>query len=118
RDVAEGRGEIAVADVMHVAARREMHANTARAPYGDDSVGDFEQETGAVLDRPAINVVALVGAVLQELVEQVAVRAVHLDTVEAGCFRILGPAAEFLDDGWNLRRLKGARRDKGPLWAQ
>ena len=76
---------------MRVAARREMHADPARPPDGDDGVRHFEHEPGAVLDRAAIAVVALVAAVLQELVEQIAVRAVDLDAVEAGLLAFSAP---------------------------
>ena len=44
----------------------------------------------AVGDAAAVGVGSLVGAVAQELVEQIAVRAVHLDAVEA---RALGVRA-------------------------
>ena len=75
---------------MGVGARREMHADPPRAPHRDHSIGDLKKEPGAILDRAAVTVVALVRAVLQELVEQVAVRAVDLDAVEARRLGVLG----------------------------
>ena len=75
-----------------------MHANPARTPDGDDGVRHFEQEAGAVLDRTAVAIVALVRAVLQELVEEIAVRAMHLDAVKTGCFGVLRAATKGLDD--------------------
>ena len=67
-----------------------MHADPTRAPHRDDRVGHLEHEAGAVLDRAAVGVVAVVRAILQELVEQVAIGAVDLDAVEAGRLGVLG----------------------------
>ncbi len=78
---------------MRVAARGEVHADAAGAPDLDRGIGRFQQQTRAVLDRAAIVVGALVGAVLQELVEQIAVGAVELHAVEAGFLGVLGALA-------------------------
>ena len=94
-----------------------MHANSTSAPHGDDGVGHFEQEPGAVFDRAAVAVVALVGAVLQELIKQIAVRAVDLDTIEAGRFGVLGATAEGFNDAWDFSGFQGARRDISALRA-
>src|SRR5690606_42011755 len=53
-----------------------------------DRLGDLQHQPGAVLDRSAIGIGALVGAVLGELVEQIAVGAMNLDAVEAGFDRV------------------------------
>ena len=42
------------------------------------------EQADAVLDRPAIIVVAQIAAVAQELVDQIAIGGVDLDAVEAG----------------------------------
>ena len=68
------------------------------APDRDDGVRHFQHQPGAVLDRAAVGVGALVAAVLQELVEQIAVGAMHLDAVEAGGLGVLGALAIGLDD--------------------
>src|SRR5579871_3226683 len=81
--IAEGRGRIAVTHVVRIAAWREMHADAARAPDRDHGVRYLQHQPRAVLDRAAVAIGALVGAVLQELVEQITVGAVDLDTVEA-----------------------------------
>jgi hypothetical protein len=94
-----------------------MHADAARAPDGDDGVRDLKQEPSAILDSAAVRVVTLVCAVLQELVEQIAVRAVDLDAVEAGRLGVLGPAPIGLDDARNLLGFKGSRRDVSTLRA-
>ena len=103
---------------MRVGARRKMHADPPRTPYGDDGVGHFEQEAGAILERAAIAIVALVRAVVQKLVEQIAVRAVDLDAVEAGRLGVLGASAVGLDDVRKLLGLERPGRDISALRAQ
>ena len=49
----------------------------------------FEHEAGAVFDGAAVLVGALVGAVLEELIEEVAVGAVEFDAVETGGLGVL-----------------------------
>jgi hypothetical protein len=61
------------------AARRRARPHTSLT-----AAQHLEQQPRAVLDAAAVVVGALVGAVRQELVEQIAVGAVHLDAVEAG----------------------------------
>ncbi len=70
---------------------------------------DFQHQLGAVLDRPAIGIGTLVGAVLGELIEQIAVGAMNLDAVETGGERVLGAALEILDDAGNFGQLERAR---------
>jgi len=95
-----------------------VHADPARPPDGHHGVRHFEQEAGAILDRSAIAVVAPVAAVLQELVEQIAVRAMDLDAVEPGLFRVLGAMSIGFDDVRKLLGFEGAGRDIGPLRTQ
>jgi hypothetical protein len=100
---------------MRVGARGEVHADPARPPYGDHGVRHFKHEPGAILDRSAIAVVALVAAVLQELVKQIAVRAMDLDAVEPRLFRVLGAVTIGLDDVGKLLGFERARGDIRPL---
>ena len=89
-----------------------MHAHAVGAPDGDDGIGDFQHETGAVFDRAAVVVGAVIGGVLEKLVDEIAVRAVDLDAVEArglGVFRAL-PIG--LDDGRDFLERQRARRDE------
>src|SRR5471030_445555 len=97
--VAEGGIRIAVGDIAPLAARRDAHADALGAPDRRQRVDQLQHEAGAVLDRAAVGVAALVAAVLQELIGQVTVGAVQLDTVEAGLQRHLGGVAEVFDDG-------------------
>ena len=106
RDIAEGLSRIRIAHVVRVAARREMHADAIRAPHVDTCVGDFEQQTRAVFNGAAVLVGALVGAVLKELVDQIAVRAVHFDAVEACGFRVFRAFAECLRPRPRFRRVR------------
>ena len=67
-----------------------MRRPTRSAPQTSiDGFQDFEHQTRAVLDRAAIGTGALVGAVAQEFVEQIAVGAVDFHAVEAGGLGIL-----------------------------
>src|SRR3546814_14420295 len=59
-------------------------ADATGAERGDCLVDDFEQQARAVFERTAVGVVAIVDAVAQELVEQIAVRAMYFDGIEAG----------------------------------
>ena len=82
-DVGEGSVRVGVGDAVRVAARSEVHADAAGAEDGDGGVGAFEHEAGAVFDGAAVLVGAVVGAVLEELVEEIAVGSVEFDAVEA-----------------------------------
>ena len=64
--------------------RAKADAGLALPDGSNDSVDDFEREPHAVLDRAPVLVRPLVRDVLDELVEEVAVPAVDLDTVETG----------------------------------
>lgn len=65
---------------------------------GADGLDDLEQQTGAVLERAAVMVGALVGDRGQELVDQVAVGAVDLDSVHTGLVGADGALGERLHD--------------------
>ena len=54
RHIAEGRRQVAVAHVVRVAARREVHADAAWRPTPRHGVGHFEHQTRAVFDRAAV----------------------------------------------------------------
>jgi hypothetical protein len=69
-------------DVVGRRDRRQADADAAAAHRLGHVAHHLQQQAGAVLDRAAVVVGAPVGAALEELVEQVAVGAVHLDAVE------------------------------------
>ena len=110
RDIRERLDRIGVRHRVAGEVRRELVADALRAPDVDHRFGDFERKPRAVLDAAAIGVGAAVGAVAQELVEQVAVGAVQFDAVEAGGLGVLGRGAELRDDAGQLVQFERARR--------
>src|ERR1035438_3559334 len=92
-----------------------MHGYPIRTPDADGGICDFQHEPGAVFNGAAIFVGAVVTAVLEELVEEVAVSAVDLHTVEARGLGILCALAIDLDDGWNLAGFQCARDNERPF---
>jgi hypothetical protein len=77
-------------------ARRQVQvdADPVRRPDGEQRVDGLQKESGAVLDGAAIAVRPLIRAVVQELVEQVAVRAMNFDPVESRAQRVGGAGPE------------------------
>ena len=69
-----------------------------RADLGSDRAHDVEREAGAVLERAAIVVVAVVDARGEKLRDQVAVAPVHLDAVRARFAGAAGSPTEVADD--------------------
>ena len=106
---------VAVDHVVVAVERRQAHADAAAAPHLAHRLEHLEQQAGAVLARAAVGAAALVAAVTQELVEQVAVGAVHLHAVEAGGAGVLGGAREAGDDGRQLVVVQLARHHVGLL---
>src|SRR6266850_3425021 len=89
-------------------------AGSRRADFGGCRLCDFQHQSGAVLDRAAVSVGTLVGAVLGELIEQIAVGAVDLDAVETGFDRVHRTALEALDDAGDfLKRQRAGLGDIG-----
>ena len=95
---------VAVVDALQIAVGREAH----RGPFRADRVGDglrhLAEQAHPILDRAAIIVVAQVGPVAQELVDQIAIGAVDLDAVEAG------PRSPWRRHRHNRRADRGFRR--------
>src|SRR3546814_457560 len=88
-DVLHERAWIGIGDVVERHQRRDAHADATGAERGDCLVDDFEQQARAVFERTAVGVVAIVDAVAQELVEQIAVRAMYFDGIEADRKRVV-----------------------------
>src|SRR5450631_843182 len=103
---------------MKIGSGRQMHANPIRAPHRDCGVGRLQQKAGAVLDRTAIAVGALVGAVLQKLVEQVAVGAMKLYAIKAGGLRELRGLPKRFHDIFDFELGQGAGRDEWTFGAE
>ena len=101
-DIAGGLFRIAVVHIAVGTARRNADVDPVATPDRRRGLRHLEQKAGAVLDAAAIFVRARVRAVLQELIGQVAVRAMNFDAIEAGLERALRAAAEGLDDRGDL----------------
>ena len=108
-DVAEGGGGVGVGDAVRVAARGEVHADAAGAEDGDGGIGGFEHRGGRDFRWGRRTRRAVVGAVLEELVEQIAVGSVQLDAVESASLGVLRAAAEGFDDTLISLSLKRSR---------
>ena len=95
-----------------------MHADAAGAPDRNDRICHLEHQARAILDRAAVAVRSLVAAVLQELIEQIAIGAVNLDAVETGRLRVFGALTKRLHHARQLLGLQRSRRRVGTLRAQ
>ena len=83
----DGLGQVprGLAGVLHPLGRGDAdEQGHGLGDNGADGLGDLDQNAGAVLERAAVVVGALVGDGAQKLGNQVAVCAVDLDHVEAG----------------------------------
>ncbi len=69
---------------------------------------DFKRKACAILQTTAVLICSMVGAVSQELVQQIAVGAMNFDTVKASRFCILGSYSKLIDDVWNLFEFESA----------
>ena len=110
RERREGLFRRAVRHVVETLPGRDPVAHPVGAPDLRHRPGDLDGQAQTVLDRPAIGVGARVGAVADELVEQVAVAAMDLDGVEPSLQRVARALAELVDDARDLVGLQRARR--------
>src|SRR5262249_4683434 len=97
--------------------RSEMHADATRAPYGNEPIHDLEEQARATLDGTTVVVGAMVGAILQKLIDEVTVRAVQFHAIEAGLVRVLRAAMKCVDHSGNLTPIERAGHDVGRLRA-
>ena len=80
---------------VRVLGRRDLHLDVEVVPdLGPDRLDGVEEQPRAVLERPAVLVLALVDGRGEELREEVAVRAVDLDAVEPCLPGAAGPRGE------------------------
>ncbi|MCY1525001.1 hypothetical protein D9M68_599640 [compost metagenome] len=75
-----------------------MHAYAASAPYRNQRIGDLQHQSRTILDGAAVTIVTGVAAVLEELIEQIAIGAVKFDTIETGKLGVFRSGAEGVDD--------------------
>src|SRR5690606_29155167 len=102
-------GAVGDAHVVGVGPRRQVHGGAHGAPDAAGGSGDSQHEASTIVQGAAILVGTLVGAVLQELVEQITIGAVDFHAVEARFLGILGALAVGLDDAGYLLGLQCAR---------
>ena len=84
--VRERAQRIRIAHIVKNARRRETNPDPVASPDAGDRLDNLQREPGTVLHRTTVAVGTLVGAVTQELIEQIAVGVVDLDSVKTGLF--------------------------------
>ena len=97
---------------MGIAARSQVHADAIGTPNGNHRIGYFKHEPGAVFDGATIDVRAMIGFVLEELIQQVAVGTMDFHTVKAGELGVFRAGAIGLNDAGNLFQTQCPGRDK------
>jgi hypothetical protein len=110
RHAVEERLRVRVGDVVLHILGGYADANARTANARRDRIDHLDEKADAVLDAPAIPVGAPVRAIPQELVDQVAVRGMHLDAVEAGGESVTRRLSVLLDDAGYLFCPQCARR--------
>ncbi len=108
-NVGEQCGRIAITHAIEAVARPDLDADAIGDPASDCGIHDLEQETRPVLDAAVIAVGSVVRAILQELVDEIAVRRVDLDAVEARFLCAFGGPVVLRDDFRNFARFDGPR---------
>src|SRR6478735_10389031 len=104
-----GGGEVGaelLADAVELVGRAQPQADPLGADRLGDRAHDLDDEAGTVLRRTAVDVVTQVHRRVEELVQQVAVGRVDLDTVEAGRDRVAGRGHEVGDQAGDLVGLR------------
>ena len=85
-EVGEGRSRVFHPHRLPRIPRGDAESDPVLANDLGDRFNDFEREPGAVRDRSTVFVRSLIGHVLKELIWEVSVREVKLDSVEPGLF--------------------------------
>ena len=79
---------IGIVHVVEDAPRREADSHSISAPHLCHGVGHVQRQPGAVAHGPAVFVGALVCAIAEKLVEQIAIGIMDFYAVETGRFRV------------------------------
>jgi hypothetical protein len=107
--VAECAQAVAVVNTAHGAGRREANAHAVGAEHVYGRLHYFEGKASAVFDAAAVLVGALVGAILDKLVYEVAIGAVNLNAVESGRVGVFGSLAEVFYHRFHFASFERAR---------
>ncbi len=91
---------------------RDSQPDPTRTDLVDDGLDHFGSQPGTVVRRAAVDVVAAVGHVGEELVQQIAVGRMDLDAVHSGVDGTAGRGAEIRDDAGEFVHAQGARHGK------
>ena len=97
-DVGEEFQRIAVVYPAVAPEMGEAYTQAIGADLGRDGGADLEQQPRAVLLHPTVCIVPMVGAGLNELLDQMTVGALDLDPVETGVDRIRCRPSKLGDD--------------------
>jgi len=112
--MAEQRRRIGIGDVVERIGGRHPHAHERRPEFTGERLGDLDQQARPIGDAAAIAVGPPVGRIAQELIDQIAVRGMQLDAVEAGAPGIGGGGPIIRDETRDLAGLERARRHVRP----
>jgi hypothetical protein len=95
---------------MRTATRIEVQTNPAWAPNGNCGIDGFKHESRPILDRPTIFIRPMITHILKELVQQVAIGAVQLDSIKTGGESVFRPSTVLFDNPGNFIEGERARR--------
>src|SRR3546814_18877627 len=91
----------------------DWSSDVCSSDLGGDSFDDLEQQAKAVLGAAHVAIGAELGAVAQELVDQIAVRDVELDTGEPGGTRVSRRPRVLVQQAGGLGHVERARGGMG-----
>jgi len=100
----------AVCEIAERRERTDANADPIGADGRGDGAHDFDGEAHAILDRAAIAIGPLICAVAQELVEQIPVRRMNFDAVEARRDGTPRATNEILDNAGKFACFQRTRR--------
>ncbi len=89
--------------------RRKTDADLAGAQHLDQCIDCFQDQAHTILKHATVPIGAVVQDRVEELLEQVAIRCVDLDAVEAGQVGVASGVREILHDPADLLSLQRAR---------
>ena len=95
---------MAVAHIVEAGQGGQANAHAARTNFCHTRIDHFQRKAAAVVNRAAVFVTAVVGAVTDELVHQVTVGTVNLHTIKTSTNGVSRSMAELLDNFFDFIR--------------